>query len=529
MLQQLLFFVLLSLTFSPSTYATDGLTIREAINKSARQEALSQRIAKVYLALNNNKLEPKFYQERDAAIELFQNQLDELKWYAPTDKIKTSIKEVRKIWKEYKAIADWAINNEGCETLLKMSNVMLLTSHGLLLAYEDYAKELDKKQFNGAMFTIIKLMEETGKQRMLTQRIMLYYLAVNQGIEANPTKRKLSAAIKNYAETLTIIETAGVNSQLINAEVRTMKEDWAILNNLLQSFNNDDAGIKKMMTLADKLSTNADRIALLYEDLGIKLSISKSINVAAYQNMLTQRIAKSYVAITYGYSIAKYKRELLTCIDLFEEQMKSMTRSASTEDIKRAVGVVKIMWKNYRKLAVSWENMDELSVGKVLEKGHIMMASCDRVAQEIEVYAQTIPEYKAFFVKENGDAVDEKNNIAHQIRLAGLQRMYSQRIVIYFTMNALQVDARLSDERMKNCISKYNENFEQMISSEINNPDIVQSLNEVQNEWKIIEGHCSNLKKDDVAIVLGQSSTLFEKLDALNQLYEKHMDSLFKN
>jgi len=372
-------------------------------------------------------------------------------------------------------------------------------------------------------------MEETGNQRMLTQRIMLYYLAVKQDIEANPTKRKLSAAIKDYAETLTKIETAEINSQQINAEVRSMKEDWATLNSLLGSFNNDDDAIKKMMLLADKLSTNADRISHLYEDLGIKLSISKSINVAAYQNMLTQRIAKSYVAITYGYSIPKYKRELLTCIDLFEEQMKSMTRSASTEDIKTAVGVVKIMWKNYRKLVVTWDNMDELSVGKVLEKGHIMMATCDRVAQEIEAYAQTIPEYKAFFVKDNGEAVEEKNNIAHQIHLAGLQRMYSQRIAIYFTMNALQVDTRLSDERMKSCINKYNENFKQMISSEINTPEIIKSLNDVQKEWNVIEGHCSNLKKDDVATVLSESSILFEKLDALNQLYEKHMDELFKN
>jgi len=300
------------------------------------------------------------------------------------------------------------------------------------------------------------------------------------------------------------------------------------LNSLLSDFNKDDDAIKKMMGLTDKLSLNANRILHLYQDLGVKLSISKAINVAAYQNMLTQRIAKCYVAITYGYVPAKHKKELLTCIDLFEDQMKSMTRSAPTEDIKRAVGVVKTMWKNYRKQAVSWNDMDELSVGKILEKGHIMMATCDRVAQEIETYAQTIPEYKAFFVKEDGSAVEKKNNIAHQIHLAGIQRMYSQRVVIYFIMNSLQIDARLSQERMSDCIKNYNKNAQEMLSSDINSPAISKSLNQVQQEWKVIEEHCNGIQKDNVATVLAQSSVLFEKLDALNQLYEQQMDDFFK-
>ena len=296
---------------------------------------------------------------------------------------------------------------------------------------------------------------------------------------------------------------------------------------MLGNIKSSAEDISTMLRIADQLSEGYERISVLYEDLGIKLSVSKSINIAAYQNMLTQRIAKSYVAVAYNQMPGRYKRELLTSVDLFEGQMKSMIRSASTEDIRSAVNVVQIMWKNYKKLVLNWEKMDEISVTKVLEKAHIMMATCDKVAQEIENYAQTIPDYKAFFVQKNGEAVEDKNNIARQTHLAGLQRVYSQRIAIYYLMNALKVDTRLSQERMNTCIANYKKNFEQMISSKINTKAINNGLNNAHKDWDAIEQLCASANKEKINTVLTHSSELFEKLDELNLLYEKHMDHMF--
>ncbi|BDS13544.1 type IV pili methyl-accepting chemotaxis transducer N-terminal domain-containing protein [Aureispira anguillae] len=519
----------LSLITSSKLFAAEGLTIREAINKTVRQQALTQRIAKVYLALNNNLYEPKFYQERDAAIELFQSQLDELKMYTPTDKIKAALKHVRVLWKDYKAVADWSINEEGAIKLLKLCDEMLFASHQLFLSYEEYAREIHKEYFStDEMLTIIELMKSTGLQRMLTQRVILFHLAVKQDIDAVSSQHKLDHAIENYQKTLSSLENAEINSHPIKKQLVEMKKDWSELFGFLGNFKNNAEQIDQMMHLADGLSQNADQISTLYEDLGVKLSISKSINVSAYQNMLTQRIAKSYVAMTYGYSIAKHKRELLACIDLFEEQMKSMTRSSNaTEDLKAAVGVVKTMWKNYRNLVTTWNKMDELTVMKVLEKGHVMMAACDQVAQEIERYAQTIPDYKAFFVNEDGELINKKENIAHQMRLAGMQRAYAQRIAIYFIMNSLSIDMHLSKQRMQNTITDYKANFKMMSSSSINTPEINTELKVSQRKWDKIEQYCHSTQKEDITNVLELCSTLFTQLDRLNTLYEKHMDTLF--
>ena len=244
--------------------------------------------------------------------------------------------------------------------------------------------------------------------------------------------------------------------------------------------------------------------------------------------MLTQRIAKSYVAIAYGYTTAKHKREILESVDLFEEHMLSMIRSSNaTEDFKATVGVVKTMWKNYRNLVTTWDKMDEISVIKVLEKGHVMMATCDRVAQEIEVLAKTIPEYKAFFVKENGEPTNKQENIAHQMHLAGLQRVYSQRIAIYFVMNALEIDGNLSSQRMKSTIGNYNKNMQAMLTSPVNNTQINNELKKVQASWSRIEKYCTAPKKEEIPALMDLCVNLFNELDQLNNTYENRIDNFF--
>lgn len=521
--------LLLSLFLGGELMALEGLTIREAINKAARQQALTQRIAKVYLALNNNLYEPKFYQERDAAIELFQSQLDELKLYTPTDKIKASLKTVQELWKEYKAVADWSINKEGAVKLLGLCDEILEASSLLFTSYEEYAQELSQGTFNNTeTLGIIKLMQATGTQRMLTQRMMLFYLATKQSIDAASAKRKLSKASDDYKSTLLELENAAFHSQDIRIELKQIQGDWNNLNTLLSNLENDVDQVNQMMLLADNISQKADEVSILYEALGTKLTISKAINVASYQNMLTQRIAKSYVAIAYGYAPAKNKREILTSVDLFEEHMLSMIRSSgATEDFKATVGVVKTMWKNYRKLVTNWDKMDEISVVKVLERGHVMMATCDRVAHEIGVLAKTIPEYKAFFVKENGEATNTQENIAHQMHLAGLQRVYSQRIAIYFVMSALEIDAHLSNQRMQSTIADYNKNMQDMLTSPVNSPQINSELKKVQASWDVIEKYCAAPKKEDVSVLLELSVSLFDELDQLNNTYEQQIDQTF--
>lgn len=508
-----------------SNSSSSNLTIREALNKAMRQQTLTQRIAKIYLALNNNLYEPKFYQQRDEAIQTFQQQLDELSIYTPTEKIKHAIKQVKEHWAEYQKIADWSINKKGAEKLLNQCDHILNASKHLVDSYEEYAQQLGDLYQNTHLVNIVKLIKETGTQRMLTQRVMLFYLAAKQNIEKESSLKKLQNTSQKYTAIIDKLANAEINSTQIQVEIQEMKNYWKGLNNYIQFFNNDPSYINSMLLLSDELTQKADKISLMYQDLGKKLSISKALNVIAYQNMLTQRIAKAYVAITYKYAISKYKRELVASIDLFEEQISSMKRSAPNPEIKEAIKVVELMWNNYRKMALDWRSMDDIKVGKLLEKSHVIMASCDQVAQAIENYAQTIPQYQSFYEK-NGQEVDDKNNVARQMYCIGLQRIYSQRIAVYIMMNALGKDTQLSQERLNDCIAKYKKNYTVLTNSTINTNPINQALHHSHKEWSLIEKSALTPSTESIEATLEHSDHLFHKLDKINSLYEGLMDKL---
>lgn len=515
----------ISWAIAPQNDEGQSITLRAAINKAARQQELSQRIAKVYLALNNNLKEPSFYRQRDDAIELFQKHLDELKYYTPTEKSKHAVKVIKELWKEYQKVAGWSINKEGALKLLGMCDQMLNATKALVQAYEEYAAQLNQQYKQGQLLEVVKLIRETGRQRMFTQRIMLFYLAAKQDIDKGNSLKKLQATTSRYTKLINELSHAPINSPQIQGELASMKQYWGSLQNYLKFFDENPSYVNSMLILSDDLTKKADDITQLYQDLSKKLSISKAINRIAYQNMLTQRIAKAYVAITFGYSTNKYKRELTASVDLFEEQIRSIERSAPNSDIKEAIQVVHRMWKNYRIMALQWEDLDEIKVMKLLEKSHVIMASCDKVGQAIQEYAQTIPAYQAFF-ESKGTQVADENNIARQVHLAGMQRMYSQRVAVYFIMRTLKKDERLSDERLNYCIEHYESSYEALSNSTLNTIPMNQELHNSQQIWRKMVQSCTNNKKEEIQQVLDYSEQLFAQLDELNSLYEARMDQL---
>lgn len=512
-------------------YAADGdVSIRKALNLSTRQQALTQRIAKIYLALNHNLYEPTYYQERDAAIAQFQDQYNELRRYAPTTSVQHDLDRVESIWQDYKAVADWSINKKGAEKLLQICDPMLDASYQLFLSYQAYHRTMYLRHFRQQdVLTMIQLIKNAGLQRMLTQRIMLYYLASKQDIDGDVSKKKLAEAIEQYETSLKYITQSDMNSDLINQQLEAAFDHWNALSAKLGNFELDQKEVDRMIRTADELFNIADKVALLYQDLGHKLSVGNAINIAASQNVLTQRIAKSYVAMAYSQNAPKYRKELLNSVELFEEQMLSMARSSeSTEEFRDAVNVMQTMWKNYRKLVTSWDKMDDMAVVKVLERANIMMATCDKVGQAIQNHAQTIPEYRSFFEDGYGNRISDDSNIAHQMRLAGLQRAYSQRLAIYFMMNALGIDSQLSRSRFDDIVQHYRSNAEALQTSPLQNDAIRGYLKKASKQWESIEKHLEQPDQAQIEQILDQSTALLNTLDELNLAYEQYMDELFK-
>jgi len=504
----------------------ENLSINEALEITANQQVLSQQVAKVYLALCNNMMEPKFYQERDACIEKFDEQLHQLSLFTPSDVIKENIQAVRAIWKEYKAIANWSIKNDAASKLIKQSTGVLQATKSLHGAYLEYQKSQVAQEQNSDIITINQYIKQNNNQLILIQRVMLYYLAEKQGIDATASGHKLDDAQKVFARILNILEDAKISSAAIKEKIAFIKKTWNGISMHLVFVDKDQSYVDDMLNRSTTISKSVKEITALYKELGVKLGISYAINEATAQSMLTQKIAKAYIASANDHLANKYKKEVTEHVVEFENKIESMTVSANTEEIRDAIRVVKIMWKNYKRLVTDFETMDEVRVIKVLEQCHVVMAACDRVADEVENYAQHIPAYKAFSEKD-GKKTDPSLDITHQIFLSSHLRIYSQRVALYFMMTALNLDSHLSNERLKSCLQDFEANFIELQESRLNSVAMKKLLESCATEWDWITTASKTSKESDIDMMLEHSDLLSRKLMKMTNLYEHTMNDLF--
>jgi len=524
---QKILYTILIISLTSSLYANDlKLDIQKALEIASDQQVQSQRIAKVYLALCNNVMEPKFYQERDEAIEKFEEQLHQLSLFTPTEEIKENIQNVRTIWQEYKKIAGWSIKKDAASKLLKQSTSILQATKALFIAYNNYNKSLTTSSDNSDLITINQYIKQNRNQLILMQRIMLYYLSEKQGIDATAAGHSLNDAQKSFSRILGILEKAKITSKSIQSKLELIRENWTEINQHLIFVDKDQSYIDDMLNRSNLISSTVKEISQKYLELSVKLSISYSINEATMQTVYVQRIAKSYIASINDHIAYKYKKEVIEYVEDFENRMNSMLVTAQTEDIKMSINVVKTMWKNYKKLATNFESMDDLRATKLIEQSYVVMAACDRVSDEIEKYALGIPSYKALSVKDDVK-IDPTLDITHQIYVSSDLRVNSQRLALYFILTALDIDSDLSSKRLDTYSQEFKKQFDELKASRINSPAMTVLLESCNKEWDWMKEASKTTKKEDIDLMLEHTNLLSKKLTKLTNLYEHRMNDFF--
>lgn len=522
-------FLMLLLLFSSNIQATKPkISISEALDLASNQQVLSQHLARVYVALCNNTMEPKFYQDRDATIQKFDEQLHILSQYIPSDKVKENIQNVRAIWKDYKEIAAWTIKKDAASKLLKQSTEILQAIKLLHLAYQEYEKTLSTVEENSDWLSINQYIKQTQNQEILIHRVIFNYLAEKQGIDATISGHQMDDAVKAFVGILDILEKAKITSKNIQAKLSLIRTTWTNISIHLVFVDKDQSYIDEMLNNSDIISKNLIDVTTLYKELGVKLSISHAINEATAQSMHIQQIGKSYIASSNDHLAYKYKKEVLEHLEDFEKTMESMIVKSPTLEVKNSLIVVQTLWKNYKKITSDFEIMDEVRVIKVLEQCHVLMAACDRVVEEVEYYAQTIPAYKSFSEK-NGFKVDSSLDITRQIQLSSKLRINSHRVALYFMMTSLNLDNDVSTKRLNSCISDVDSYIKELKNSRLNSSPMTVLLESCSTEWDWIKSVSTpkDKKKEDIDLVLSNSDLLAKKLTKLTDLYEHKMNDLF--
>lgn len=144
---------------------------------AGKQRMLSQKLAKSYLLLTKGINGNEITKELNSSKFIFEKQLQILKENAEAPNLKTSITEIEEIWNQFKNIIVKPTNIDNSKEIIALNSSLLKRCDNLVTKIEGNSKNYNQSS-NNNNHQLVEIINIAGKQRMLSQRICLYYTAL---------------------------------------------------------------------------------------------------------------------------------------------------------------------------------------------------------------------------------------------------------------------------------------------------------------------------------------------------------------
>ena len=202
--------------------AADSLDFATAIDKAGRQRMLTQRITKTYMQIGlGAKIEQSREQLRQA-IELFEEQHSELKSFASTVELNEALLVIEALWEPFKGTALTEPNKTTARRLNEMDDRLLDACESVVYLFQDIA---DTDYTN--------VVNMAGRQRMLSQRLAKFYMALASDLGSPSMLSRIDRAKNEFMGALVNLKRAPLNTPAIAAKLEEVEQQWLWLESSL--------------------------------------------------------------------------------------------------------------------------------------------------------------------------------------------------------------------------------------------------------------------------------------------------------
>ncbi|MFK5914730.1 MAG: type IV pili methyl-accepting chemotaxis transducer N-terminal domain-containing protein [Woeseiaceae bacterium] len=192
-------------------------TYASAINKAGRQRMLSQRIVKAYAMVGLDVQTDEANEQLLLSVELFEKQLSELKRFSKNKNTKNGLARVEALWTPFKNIALGNVSKNGVRVLVAKDNELLKAAHQVVLTLQKNAHS-----------KLAKIVNTSGRQRMLSQRIAKFYMLASWGVDTDKSYKLMQNSGDEFTTALGYLSASEVNTKETNNVLAETKTQWSI-------------------------------------------------------------------------------------------------------------------------------------------------------------------------------------------------------------------------------------------------------------------------------------------------------------
>ncbi|WP_010522135.1 type IV pili methyl-accepting chemotaxis transducer N-terminal domain-containing protein [Aquimarina agarivorans] len=241
-------FIFATFCFCHAQNTTYGnISYEKAINTAGKQRMLSQKIAKVRMLKAINETTSALTNEFTASIKLFERNLKiiESNSREQSPKVKALIRQQNAEWVQFNDLVNKP--QIDIEKLLSKSESLLSKCNSLVLAIEEDSKFNKQLNFeNKASQLKVETINKAGKQRMLSQKLCLYYAACKFFKKGDKSKKACNRYVAIYNQINSVVNDLLVN-ELNTSEI---DENIALAMGVI-----DGIEINKKLFLDNKMDT----------------------------------------------------------------------------------------------------------------------------------------------------------------------------------------------------------------------------------------------------------------------------------
>jgi hypothetical protein len=220
---------------------------------------------------------------------------------------------------------------------------------------------------NNKELTII--IDLSGKQRMLTQKMTKEAFLIKLGIDKESNIKKLKQSSRLFDKTLKgllsgdkELKLVALKDSKIDEQLKKVDSIWRPFYAEIKNILNNSSSKKSYITISSKneeLLKEMDRAVELYtlQDKKSGFVLANDMNLAEKQRMLLQKMAKSLVVANNGIEVKKHRDEFLASQKLFDKTLEGLSvgdsslklRGTKLPFIKKQLEVVKKLWNSEQK------------------------------------------------------------------------------------------------------------------------------------------------------------------------------------